>query len=147
MRSKTILAAIAIATAVSFGSSALAQESSYTRGNVLEVSGIVIKDGQFENYLDYLASTWKKVQELGVKEGMVVSYRVWQVNDARAGEPNLYLAVEYKDYRGTAQQDAFQKKVDSLLKMDQRGMDKASGDRGAMRTLSGQMEMQELKLK
>jgi hypothetical protein len=147
MRNRKILAAAAIAAAVSFGSGAIAQESSYTRGNVLQISAIDIKDGQFENYVDYLAKTWKKIQELGVKEGVVVSYRVWQVNDARAGEPDVYLAIEYKDYRTTAQTDAFNKKVQALLAADPHQLDKASGDRGTMRSLAGQMEMQELELK
>ena len=147
MRSRRILAAVAIAGAVSFGTSALAQESSYTRGNVLQVSAIDVKDGQLENYMDYLATNWKKIQELGIKEGMVVTYRVWQVQDARAGEPELYLTVESKDFVTTAQQEAFNKKMRALLAIDQRGMDKASSDRGVMRSLAGQTQMQELKLK
>jgi hypothetical protein len=147
IRNRRILTAGAIAVAVLFGTTATAQESSYTRGSVLQVTGIDVEDGQFENYVDYLAKTWRKIQELGVNEGIIVSYRVWQVNDARAGEPDLYLAVEFKDYQTTAQTEAFNKKVQAMLAADPHQLDKASAERGVMRTLAGQMEMQELKLK
>src|SRR5262245_5576498 len=54
MRSTRILAAATIAAAASYAAGAVAQESSYTPGTVLQVTGIDLKDGQFEKYMDYL---------------------------------------------------------------------------------------------
>ena len=126
---------------------ALAQESSYTPGTVWEASYIKVLPGQFENYMDYLATTWKKVQEFGKKEGAVASYHVLSTNNARQGEPDLVLIIEYKDYRTTAQQEALRKKVNALLAQDDRSATAASAARGPMRELLGSREYQELKLK
>lgn len=126
---------------------ALAQDSSYTPGSVWFFSNIQIEPGNFEKYMDYLSTNWKKVQELGKKEGVVVSYHVLAVNAQRHGEPDLILAVEVKDYQNNAQQQAFQKKIEAALAADARKQDTASGERGAMRKLVGNMQLQELVLK
>jgi hypothetical protein len=47
--------------------------------------------------MDYLSESWKKSQEFGKKEGVVLSYRVLAINNAREGEPTLILLIEYKD--------------------------------------------------
>lgn len=129
------------------GTVALAQTSSYTPGTVWNFSSIQIEPGQFENYMDFLATTWKKSNEFGKKEGNVVSYHVFQVNNPRHGEPDLILAIESKDYLTNAEQLAIQKKYEAYMAMDQRKMDTASGERKVMRKLVGSMELQELKLK
>lgn len=138
-----IIAAALLATPAT----AIAQESSYSPGTVWESSYIKVLPGQFENYMDYLATTWKKVQELGKKEGAVVSYHVLSTNNARQGEPDLILITEYRDYRTTAQQEALRKKVNALLAQDDRSATAASAARGPMRELLGSREYQELKLK
>jgi hypothetical protein len=84
---------------------------------------------------------------LGKREGYVVSYHVLSVNNPRAGEPDLILAVESKDYYSKAEQLAQQKKVEALLAADQRKMEAQSLDRSPMRKFAGGMELQELVLK
>ena len=126
---------------------AAAQESSYTPGTIWELSNIKVMPGQFENYMDYLAGNWRKIQEIGKKEGYVVSYHIFQVNAARKDEPDLILAIEYKDYVSNAQQQANQKKVEAALAMDERKMDAMSVSRSPMRTEMGGVELQELRLK
>lgn len=147
MTIRTMLSAAVLAATVSFIPATLAQESSYTPGTVWEISGIDVKPGQFENYMDYLGGAWKKTNEFGKKEGWVVSYRVFSVNNPRAGEPDLFLAIEYKDYATTAQKMDFQKKLEAHMAADMRAMDKSSGERESMRSIVSSMEMQELKLK
>lgn len=137
----------AAAAALTLALPAFAQESSYTQGSVWFFSNIQVEPGQFENYMDYLGGSWKKIQELGKQEGIVVSYHVLSVNAQRVGEPDLVLAVEFKDYRTKAQSEAFQKKIEALLAGDARKLTTASGQRGSMRKLLGNMEMQELVLK
>ena len=125
----------------------LAQESSYKPGSVWEASRIDVLPGQFENYMDYLATTWKKNQEMAKAEGIVLDYHVLATNNARAGEPDLILIIEYKDYRTTAQQEAFSKKLNAMMALDDRKQDMAAGKREAMRELMGSTEYQELILK
>ncbi|WP_457418479.1 hypothetical protein [Roseateles sp. P5_E7] len=129
------------------GAAAFAQDSSYKPGTVWNFSSVKIEPGQFENYMDFLAKTWKKSNEFGKKEGYIVSYHVFQVNNAREGEPDLILAIESKDYLTTAQQLDVQKKYEAFVASDQRKLDVSSGERKTMRKLAGSMELQELLLK
>jgi hypothetical protein len=133
--------------AATLATPAMAQESSYKPGTVWEASRIDVLPGQFENYMDYLATTWKKNQEMAKAGGIVLNYHVLAVNNARQGEPDLVLIVEYKDYQTTAQQEAFSKKVNAMMAMDQRKQAAANGERGKMRELMGSTEYQELVLK
>ena len=128
-------------------SATFAQESSYKPGTVWNFSHIKIEPGQFESYMDFLSKTWKQSNEFGKKEGYIVSYHVFQVNNAREGEPDLILAIESKDYLTTAQQLDIQKKYEAFMAMDQRKLDAASGERKVMRKFAGSMELQELVLK
>jgi len=129
------------------GSAAFAQDSSYKPGTVWNFSHVKIEPGQFENYMDFLSKTWKKGNEWGKKEGNVVSYHVFAVNNPRDGEPDLILAIESKDYLSTGQQLELQKKFEAFMAADSRKMDTQSGERKAMRKLAGSMELQELVLK
>ena len=144
---KSILASAGLAMALSMAAPAMAQESSYRPGTVWEASRINVLPGQFENYMDYLATTWKKINEMGKAEGVVVEYHVLSTNNARSGEPNLILIIEYKDYQTTAQQEAMQKKVNAALAQNERKADTASGERVKMRELMGSVQYQELVLK
>lgn len=137
----------ATAAALTLALPVFAQDSSYTQGSVWVFSNIQVEPGQFENYIDYLGQQWKQIQELGKKEGIVLSYHVLSVNAQRTGEPDLILAVELKDYRTKAQGEAFQKKVEALIAADARKQTTDSGQRGNMRKLMGSMELQELLLK
>lgn len=144
---KTLFAGTAMMIAVTTVAPAMAQESSYKPGTVRTVSRIDVLPGQFENYMDYLATTWKKIQELGKAEGIVVDYEVLATNNPRAGEADLVLVVEYKDYQTTSQREAFDKKVNVMLAQNDRKSDADSGARGKMRELMGSTEYQELVLK
>jgi hypothetical protein len=140
---------IAVAAGLSalLASPALAQESSYVPGTVWQVSSIKVMPGQFENYMDYLGGNWRKELEFERQAGYVVSYHIFAVNNARADEPDLFLAIEYKDYITIAQQLDLQKKITAMMASDNRKMETAAGQRVTMRKEMGSMELQELKLK
>ena len=147
MRTASFFRTTAAAALLLCAGAAFAQASSYTPGTVWTFSNIQIEPGQFENYMDFLSTTWKKSNEFGKKEGNVVSYHVFQVNNPRNGEPDLILAIESKDYLSNAEQLALQKKFEAFMAMDQRKMQSAGGERKVMRKLVGSMELQELNLK
>ena len=144
---KTIATSLLAAGLMLPGAAALAQDSSYKPGTVWNFSHIKIEPGQFENYLDFLAKTWKKNNEFGKKEGNIVSYHVFAVNNPRDGEPDLILAIESRDYLTNAQQLDIQKKYEAFMAMDAHKIDASSGERKVMRKLAGSMELQELVLK
>jgi hypothetical protein len=144
---KAMMAGSAMMLATALTTPAMAQESSYKPGPVWEVSDIDVLPGQGEAYLDYLATSWKKVQELGKAEGIVVDYHVLSNSNRRAGEADLFLIVIYRDYQTNAQQEAFGKKVNAMLAQDRRTAEAASAGRGKMREQIGSAELQELILK
>jgi hypothetical protein len=147
--SVAILGTLATAAPASAQTAAAASSapSSYTPGSVWVASRIDVLPGQLENYMDYLATTWKRVQELGKRDGMILSYRVLEYQNARQGEPDLLLLVEYKDFLTTAQQVAMQNRVEALLSQNARTAATASGQRAAMREPMGSIMFQELTLK
>ncbi len=147
MKIARFIASGTAAALLGLGTAAFAQGSSYTPGTVWNFSSIKIEPGQFENYMDFLAKNWKKSNDFGVKEGYVVSYHVFQVNNAREGEPDVILAIESKDYLTTAQQLELQKKYEAFMAADARKLTTQSGERKVLRKLSGSMELQELNLK
>ena len=101
---KRTLAAAAIALAMSSGvmlatSTAQAQnaERVYDNGTVWTISQIETKPGMFDDYMKYLSSTWRQIQEADKKAGYVVSYKVLTVESPRDHEPDVILMVEYKN--------------------------------------------------
>ncbi|MCE2892562.1 MAG: hypothetical protein LW848_15725 [Hyphomonadaceae bacterium] len=140
-------AALAIAMTMGAAAPAMAQESSYKPGSVFELSYIKVMPGEFENYMDYLSDRWKKSNEFLKKEGVVLSYRVLAINNAREGEPSLVLLIEYKDYATNAQKDAVGKKLNEFMAQTDRSSQAASAARRKMREQRGSMELQELILK
>jgi len=143
-RTLKMAAVVALCT---LGSAASAQSSSYTPGSVWTFTYVQIEPGQFENYMDFLDKEFKKSNDFGIKQGYILSYHVLQVNNARAGEPDLILATESKDYLTNAQQLEIQKKYEEFMAKDNRKMTSESGERKVMRKFVGGMELQELKLK
>ncbi|MGX7927148.1 hypothetical protein ACWPMX_11330 [Tsuneonella sp. HG094] len=146
-RIKTIVTGSVLALAAALAMPAAAQESSYKPGTVWEVGRIDVMPGQFENYMDWLAGQWKQVNELAKADGIVVDYHVLASTNPRAGEPDVILVVEYKDYQTTAQQEAFNKKVNAMLQQDDRKAGAASAERVKMREQMGSVQYQEMVLK
>lgn len=144
---KSIAIAAAMLGATALAAPAVAQESSYRPGTVWTAGRIKVLPGQFENYMDWLATDWKRMREFGKKEGVELSYHVLAVNNPRKDEPNLILLIESKDYLTTAQQEAFNKKLNAYLASDDRKQGAAAATRGAMREQWGSTEYQELILK
>jgi hypothetical protein len=144
---KTMLTGTALMLAAALTTPAMAQDSSYKSGTVWEVGRINVLPGQFENYMDWLAGQWKKVNELGKAEGIVAEYHVLGSTHPREGEPDLILIIEYRDFQTTAQQEAFNKKVNALLAQDDRKAATANGERAKMRENLGSVQYQELILK
>ncbi|NBW75788.1 MAG: hypothetical protein EBR34_08310 [Sphingomonadaceae bacterium] len=143
---KTLAIAASLLGTATLATPAIAQASSYKPGTVWEVGRINVLPGQFENYMDWLAGQWKKVNELARAEGLVVDYHVLVSTHPRSGEPDVILIIEYKDFLTTAQQEAFNKKVNALLSQDDRKAGAASAERGKMREQLGSVQYQEMVL-
>lgn len=146
---KMITARIIGATiiAATLATPAMAEETPYTLGTVWEASRIDMLPGQGPDYVQYLATTWKKNMETLKAEGYVVSYRVLATNHRRGDEPDLILLIEYRDYQTVTQIEARRARMNELTGQTTRSAAAASAERGKMREELGTTQYQELVLK
>jgi hypothetical protein len=138
-----------VAAALLFGAAAPASaaDSRYDIGNIWYVSSIDVMDGQFENYMAWLAEEWVKFRKLNALHGNEVGYHVLGNNAQRHGEPDLYLVTIHKDFLKIAEGLALEKKINEAMAKDRAQFEKEGAARGPMRTVMGSMELTEFKLK
>ena len=138
---------VAAALAVGLAAPAVAAESRYEYGNVWYVSDIDVLDGQFENYMTWLADEWVKFRKLNAQYGKEVGYYVLANTQARDGEPDLYLVTINKDFQTIAEGLATEKKTNEVMAKDRKQFEKEGAERAPMRKTMGSIELIELKLK
>jgi hypothetical protein len=94
---KTMILSMCIA-ASSLSLNARAQdERAYTEGPVTEVDYIKVEYGRFEDYIDWLNSTWKPTMEATKKAGLIIDYRVLRLTPKSPDQPNIILWITYKN--------------------------------------------------
>ena len=140
---KSIIAAFG-AAAMICAAPAFAQEVPLIPGEFWEVAEIDVNDGQFSNYADYLAGRWRQNQEFAKSKGWIKDYMVFAVQNARAGEPDLYLVTVFDEMPTAAESMAREKEFDAFLKTNARKEDAAFAARGPMRKVGGSMLMQRM---
>ncbi len=144
---KSRFAGVALAMALAFSAPAAAQESSYTPGGYSDVSAIDVMDGQMDNYMDYLAGSWKRQQEWAKSKGYITGYSVLANPYPRAGEPDLFLVVNYTKIYEPAEEVRQQKEFEAFMKADSRQLGSQFADRGKMRKSLGQQQLRVMNLK
>ena len=138
----------ALAAALLLATPALAQaDSKYTLGPLWYVTSVHVEDGQFENYMDFLADKSKKQHEFAIKEGVELSYHFLAVNSKRAGEPDILIVVTSKDYLTVPQQLEYEAKLNKAFSEDRRIAEAGAAKRLPMRKIMGDMELRELVVK
>lgn len=118
----------------------------YTPERVWYVTGIDVLDGQFENYMGWLATEWKQFRAIAAKEGIETGYHVLVNNAPRDGEPDLYLVTINKDFVPIAKGLAYEKKLNAAMQKDRKQFDTESAARGPMRKVLSTVELTEMKL-
>ena len=94
---KTIVLSMCLAASL-LSLIALAQdERHYTDGPVTEVSYIQVEYGHFEEYIDWLNSTWKPTMEATKKAGLIIDYKVFSATPKSPDQPNIYLWITFKN--------------------------------------------------
>jgi len=94
---KTIILSMCLA-ALSLSLNARAQdERQYTEGPVTEEDSIQVEYGHFEEYVDWLNSTWKPTMEAFKKAGLIIDYKVFRLTPKSPDQPNIILWITYKN--------------------------------------------------
>ena len=118
----------------------------YNEGPVTLVTYLKIEYGYFDEYVGWLNSTWKPLNEAKKKAGLIIDYKVFTTRPKKPEEPNVILMITYPNMAGfdrRAEEDAFAVKMIGSAK-DQ---DKARVDRSAYRKNLGTELIREVILK
>ena len=114
---KTIILSLCLAVS-SLSLNARAQdERAYTDGPVTDVTYIQVEYGHFEEYIDWLNSTWKPTMEAYKKAGLIIDYKVFQLTPKSPDQPNIILWITYKNMaaldKGVEQEEVAKKVIGS----------------------------------
>ena len=69
----------------------------YTEGPVTLVQEIGVEYGHFEEYIDWLNSTWKPTMEAYKKAGLIIDYKVFRLTPKSPDQPNIILWITFKN--------------------------------------------------
>jgi hypothetical protein len=145
--SQVICATAAVLALSALTSTADADGRDWNDGPVINVSFIRTVDGHFDDYMHWLATTFKKTQEAEKKAGLILSYRVIVAEPRGPNEPDILLVTEYKNW---AALDKLGSKLDAVAAEVEGSVDKANQseqDRAKIRTVLGSRTDQEALLK
>jgi hypothetical protein len=126
---------------------AAAEDHPYTEGPIINVAAIRTEYGRWDDYVQYLDTTWKAEQEAAKKAGYITGYKVINVEARGENDPDIYLVVYYKNW---AALDNWTLKGDTIMKQVVGSMATANQgavDRGKIRRILGSFTGQELDLK
>ena len=95
--------------------SSFAQDRSYKDGSAWTVSFVQVKNGMGRDYLNSLKTTWKAMQDEAIKQGLILSYKIFDGTASNPDDWQIMLMVEYKNLASMegneAKWDAIQAKV------------------------------------
>jgi hypothetical protein len=145
MTKAIILSMCLAASSLSLSTHAQA-ERAYTEGPVTEVDYIGVEYGHFEEYIDWLNSTWKPTMEATKKAGLIIDYKVFRLTPKSPDLPNIILWITYKNMAALdkgVEQEAVAEKVIGSTEVQ----NKARVGRNDYRKVLGSEYIRELILK
>ncbi len=140
--SMAALCALASLTGLAF-----ADGRDWNDGPVVNAAYIRTVDGHFDDYMHWLATTYKKQQQAAKAAGLILSYRVLVVEARNPQDPDVILVTEFKNW---AALDHLGGKLDAVSAKIEGSVDaanKSEVDRAKIRTVLGSRTMQEAVLK
>lgn len=144
---KKIIAVLCAVAFVVVAADASAQEPKpYKEGQVVALSYIKIKPGKFDDYMAFLATTYKQLMEANKKAGLITGYAVYQATARNANDPDIILATTYANMAALDRIDEGEA-VAAKVMGSNAAQNKGFIDRGVMREVLGGDLIRELVLK
>jgi hypothetical protein len=144
---KTIILSMCLA-ASSLSLNAHAQDvRQYSEGPVTEVNYIQVEYGHFEEYIDWLNSTWKPTMEAFKKAGLIIDYKVFSLTPKSPDQPNIILWITYKNGAAAFDKSVEQEDVAKKVICNTECQNKARVVRNEYRKVLGVEYVRELVLK
>ena len=69
----------------------------FTDGPVTEVDYIRVEYGHFDEYIDWVDSTWKPTMQAAKKAGLIIDYKVFRASPKSPDQPNVLLWITYRN--------------------------------------------------
>jgi hypothetical protein len=126
---------------------AYADGRDYNDGPVQNVSFIRTVDGHFDEYMHWLATSYKKQQDAAKAAGLITGYQVLVAQPHNAQDADIILVTVYKNW---AALDNLGSKFDQVLAKTEGSVDaanKSEADRSKIRTVLGSENVQVAELK
>jgi len=142
-----LCAVAALMFASTFTSRAEAADRAYSEGPVSVVSSIRTKPGMFDEYLKWLAGSWKQGMEAEKAAGVILGYAVYSATPRGPDDADLYLVTTYKNMAALDGLDAKTDPIYEKLMGSQQQQSEAAIARGKMRTVIGDELIREMVLK
>ena len=118
----------------------------YAEGPVTDVTYIRIEYGRFEEYVDWLNSTWKPTMEAMKKAGLIIDYKICTAIPKSADQPNIFRLITYDNMaaldKGVELEEVAKKVIGSTPVQNE-----ARVDRNEYRKILGSDLIRELVLK
>ena len=128
-------------------SPAWADGRDYTDGPVVNSAYIRTVDGHFDDYMHWLATTYKKQQEAAKAAGLITSYRVLVVEARTPQDPDIILVTEFKNWAALDHLAGKMEQVSAKIEGSVEAANKSEVDRAKIRTVLGARTSQEAILK
>ena len=142
-----LCAAAALLALTAPAAPAWADGRDFNDGPVVNSSYIRTVDGHFNEYMHWLATTYKKQQEAAKAAGLITSWRVLVTEARTPQDPDIILVVEYKNWAALDHLGGKLDQVSIKTEGSVEAADKSEVDRAKMRTILGSRTSQEAILK
>jgi len=126
---------------------AFADGKDWNDGPVVNSAYIRTVDGHFDDYMHWLATTYKKQQETAKAAGLITSWRVLVVEPRNPQDPDVILVTEYKNWAALDHLAGKLDQVSAKVEGSVEAANKSEVDRAKIRTVLGSRTMQEALLK
>lgn len=143
----SLLSGSLLAAGAAMTTPASADGQHYNDGPVVNVAYIRTVDGHLDDYIQWLATVWKRQEEAAKKAGVILSYRVMITEPHGPQDPDVILVTEYKNW---AALDGLGGKLDAVSTQVEGSVAKANQsevERAKIRTVLGARTYQEALLK
>ena len=114
---KTLILSLSLAASLLAFSARAQDVRQYTDGPVTEMDYIRVEYGHFEEYIDWLNSTWKPTMEATKKAGIIIDYKVFSATPQSPDHPSIILWITYKNMaaldRGVEEEEIAKKVIGS----------------------------------
>ena len=127
--------------------SAWADGRDYNDGPVVNSYYIRTIDGHFDDYMHWLATTYKKEQEAAKAAGLITNWRVLVVEARTPQDPDIILVTEYKNWAALDHLGGKLDQVSTKVEGSVEAAAKSQADRAKIRTILGSRTSQEAILK